>query len=156
MLDSNIIWRSIKLAQIPVSKEPAGLPKMNGTRPDRFTLVTLAWDVTVPNTFADSHLKDTSVIAGATANCAAELKCTKYTDITLTHIFAPIAIETSGSWNEKTSETIKKTDRQRTKATNDPYETLYLFQRLSVAILRSNAVSFLNTFSEEREHHLDQ
>ena len=105
----------------------------------------MLWDVTVPDTFADSYLKDTSVIAGAAANHAAELKCTKYTDITFSHIFAPTAIETSGSWNEKVIETIQEIESRMTKATNDPNETQYLFQRLSVAIQRDNAVSFLNT-----------
>ena len=103
---NGIIWRSIKRNQLPVSKEPAGLARTDGKRPDGSTFISwsqgkpLAWDVTVPDTFADSHLKDTSVIAGATANRAADLKCTKYTNITSKHIFAPIAMETSGSWNQ--------------------------------------------------------
>ena len=42
-----------------------------------------------------------------------------------------------------------------TKATNDPTETMYLFQGLSVAIQRGDAVSFLNTSPEERESDLD-
>ena len=115
----------------------------------------LTWNVTVPDTFADSHLKDTSVIAGAAANRGADLKCTKYTNITSTHIFAPIAIETSGLWKEKAIETIQKIGRRMTKATNDPNETMYLFERLSVVIQRGNAVSFLNHIPEERESHLD-
>ena len=86
------------------------------------------WNVTVPDTFADSHLKDTSVIAGDAVNRAADLKCTKFTDITSTHIFAPIAIETSESWNEKAIETIQEIERGMTKATNDPNQTLHLFQ----------------------------
>ena len=68
--------------------------------------------------------------------------------------FAPIVIETSGSWNEKAIETIQEIGRRMTTATNDPNETMYLFQRLSVAIQRGKAVSFLNTFQEERESNL--
>ena len=71
-----------------------------------------------------------------------------------THIFAPIAIKTLGSWNKKAIETIQEIGRRMTNATNDPNETMYLFQRLSVAIQLSNTVSFLNTSSEERESHL--
>ena len=52
-------------------------------------------------------------------------------------------------------ETIQEMGRRMTKATNDPNETVYLFQRLSVAIRRDNAESFLSTFPEERESHLD-
>ena len=72
-----------------------------------------------------------------------------------THFFAPILIETSGSWNEKAIVTIQEIGRRMTKATNDPNETMYLFQRLSAALQRGNAVSFLNTFPEERESNLD-
>ena len=86
---------------------------------------------------------------------ADDLKCTKYTNITSTHIFAPIAIETSGSWNEKPIEIFQEIGRRMTTATNVLNETMYLFQRLSVAIQRNNAESFLSTFPEERESHLD-
>ena len=96
-----------------------------------------------------------SVIAGAAANRAADLKCTKYTNITSTHIFVQIAIESSGLWNKKAIETIQEIGRKMTKANNDPNETMYLFQRLSVVIQRGNAVSFLNTFPKECESHLE-
>ena len=128
------------------------MSRTRGKRSDGATLIPwsrgkpLAWDVIVPNTFTDSNLKDTSVIAGASANRAAELKCTKYTDITSTHIFAPIAIDTSGSWNEQAIETFQEIGRRMTKATNDANETLYLIQRLSVAMQRGNAVSFVTLF----------
>ena len=73
---------------------------MDGKCSDGATLIPwsdgkpLAWDVTIPDMFTDSHLKETTVIAGAAANRAAELKCTKYMDITFTNMFAPIAIKT--------------------------------------------------------------
>jgi len=53
---------SFKRAAIPAVKEPAGLSRDNGKRPDGVTLLPwakgkpLAWDVTVPDTYADSHL----------------------------------------------------------------------------------------------------
>ena len=93
------IWRSIKRAQIPVAKEPVGLSLTDRTRPDDATLIPwsrgnpLAWDVTVPDTFAEAHLKDTAVFVGAAANQAATFKTTKYMSITTTHTFVPIAIE---------------------------------------------------------------
>ena len=128
---NDIIRRSIKRAQIPVSKEPAGLSRTDEKRPDEVTLIPwsrgkpLAWDVTVPDTFIDSHLKDTCYRCAA-ANRAAELKCTKYADITSIHVIAPIAIETSRSWNEIAIETIQKIGRRMTKATNDPNETIFI------------------------------
>ena len=57
----------------------------------------LTWDVTVPNICAQSHIDDTSCLAGAMANHAAAFKTSKYDAIMSTHIFTPIAIETAGS-----------------------------------------------------------
>ena len=66
--------------------------------------------------------------------------------------FCANSYQTSGSWNVKAIETIQEIGRRVTMATN---ESLYLFQRLSVAIQRGNAASFLNTFPEECGSHLD-
>ena len=58
----------------------------------------MAWDVTVPDAYAQANLDSTSLQAGAAAD-AAIAKKTKYTDIINTHIFIPVAIDTGGSWN---------------------------------------------------------
>ena len=71
---NDLLWRAVKKAQIPASKEPIGLSRADGKRPDGATLVPwtrgkpLAWDVTVPDTFAASHLQ----LASTTACAAAE------------------------------------------------------------------------------------
>ena len=90
----------------------------------------LAWDITVPDTYADSYIDMTSSEAGSAARQAASKKNTKYTDITSTHIFYPIAIETAGSWNVQALEVIEEIGRRITESTEDPKETMYLFQRL--------------------------
>ena len=41
-------------------------------------MYALAWDVTVPDTYADSHLADTATTAGAAADKAASNKEAKY------------------------------------------------------------------------------
>ena len=70
---NDIIWRAIKRAQIPAHKEPTGLITHGCKRPDRATLIPwskgkpLAWDVTVSDTYADSHINMTSSEAGAAA-----------------------------------------------------------------------------------------
>ena len=101
------------------------------------------------DTFALSHVGDTSMLAGAAENHAASLKTSKYSNIAVTNIFVPVAIETGGAWDIQASEIIQKFGKRITVCIKDPKETQYLFQQLSMAIQRGNAVAFLNTFSTD-------
>ena len=58
----------------------------------------MAWDVTVPDTYAESHISSTVVKAGA--HRAAQNKTDKYASLASTHIFCPFVIETAGAWHE--------------------------------------------------------
>src|ERR1043165_1278018 len=88
----DVIWRALGRAKIPAHKEPLGLSKEDGKRPDGVTLIPwtrgrcLAWDVTVPDTYATSHLSHTSIGAGEAAERAAVSKRVKYSTITTTHV----------------------------------------------------------------------
>ena len=90
----------------------------------------------------------TSSKAGGAARQAASTKNTKYIDITSIHIFYHIAIEIAASWDVQALRVIEEIGRRIAEATEDPKETIYLFQRLSVAIQRDNALSFFNTFDK--------
>jgi len=57
----------------------------------------MAWDVTVPDTFAESHLSSAAADQGAAAKQAADNKTAKCQRLEKTHIFSPVAIETEGS-----------------------------------------------------------
>src|SRR6185436_8631732 len=59
----------------------------------------LAWDVTVPDTLASSHLPTTSTLVGAEASNAARLKRQKYATLESSHIVMPVAVETLGTWD---------------------------------------------------------
>ena len=109
----------------------------------------MAWDVTVPDTFADSHVNSTAIRASAAADHAATAKTTKYANLAPTHIFIPFAIETSGAWNNQALELAQEIGRRTTAITRNPLETVYLCQRISIAIQRGNAVSFTSTFKIE-------
>ena len=104
---------------------------------------------TISNIYADSHISSTSVEAGAAAKQATSLKNTKYSDITSTHVFYAISMETAGSWDTQATELIEELDRRITEATEDPKETTYLFQRISITIQRGNALSFFNTYDRK-------
>jgi len=67
-----------------------------------------------------------------------------------THMFYPIAIETAGTWDDMAIELfVQEIGRRTTVITQDTRETVFLFQRLSIALQWANALSFLNTMNIE-------
>ena len=143
-------------SKIQAAKEPLGLTRRDGKRPDGVTLLPwangrcLAWDVTVPDTTAASHLNCTSLAAGSAAEHAAELKIAKYTELLSVYEFVPVAVETLGSWSECGLSFVKKLGKRLTEVTEDKQETAFLLQRISVAVQRSNEVCFTGTFAVQR------
>ena len=105
----------------------------------------VAWDVTVPDTFAATHLPLTSITPSAAADRAATKKKMKYQLLTQTHTFTPLAVETTGAFNTEVSKFLQDIGRRCTEATGDIKETAYLFQQVSVAIQRGNALSIMGT-----------
>ena len=93
---NDLIWRSLNRAQIPSSKEPAGLSRTDGKRPDGLSLIpwqagkSLIWDVTVADTLATSQLPTTSSLAGAAAESAALKKIDKYRELSNSYVFVAI------------------------------------------------------------------
>ena len=101
----------------------------------------------VPDTYADAHVVNTAREAGAAANDAATNKNTKYSQLSNTHLFVPVAIETGGTWHHQAVELVQEIGRRTSNITGDARESTFLFQHLSVALQRGNAVSFQNTFT---------
>ena len=66
-----------------------------------------------------------------------------------TLMFYPIATETAGTWDDMAIELVQEIGRRTTVITQDTRETVFLFQRLSIALQRGNAVSILNTMNTE-------
>ena len=114
---NDLLWRAVKKAKVPACKEPVGLFCIDAKRPDGATLVPwargkpMAWDVTVPDIYAQSHVSDTSIQAETAADSAAPAKKAKYIDIATTHMFIPVAIETGGPWNVEATELIQEIGR---------------------------------------------
>ena len=133
------------------------MSRSDGKRPDGATLVLwsrgkpLAWDVTVPDTYAASHIQATAIFAVAAVEKASDNKM--YYDLATTHIFMPIAVETSGAWCSQSAQFVEDLRRRITAVTNEHLETTYLYQRLSVSLQRGNAVAFNNTFPETKFFH---
>jgi len=62
----------------------------------------------------------------------------------------PIAIETLGPLNSKATAFLSELGRRTAITTLDPRETGFLFQRLSIALQRFNAVCVFDTFGGVR------
>ena len=113
------------MAQIPATKEPIGLSRIDGKRPDEATLIPwkrgqpLAWDVTVPYTYAASHLAETAESAEAAANKAAANRISKYITLATTHHFVPIFVKTGGSWTPESSEFIAELGKRISQITTN-------------------------------------
>ena len=105
----------------------------------------MAWDVTVPDTFAATHLPLTSITPSAAADRATTNKKMKYQLLTQTHTFTHLAVETTGAFNTEASKFLQDIGRRCTEATGDMKETAYLFQQVSVAIQGGNALSIRGT-----------
>ena len=60
----------------------------------------MAWDVTVPDTYAESHINQTAREACSAANKAVVNKIVKYGALSASHIFFPVAVKTAGTLNQ--------------------------------------------------------
>jgi len=113
----------------------------------------MAWDVTVPDTYAESHIGNTSTKPDAAAQKTTQNKIDKYSKLASTHIFYPFAIETAGTWHEIAIELTQEIGRRITTITEDTQETTFVFERggtpFQMALQRGNAVSFHDTMVTE-------
>jgi len=111
---NDIIWRAIKWAQIPAAKEPVSFLQQDGKRPDGTTLLPwawgkpMAWNVTVPDIYAESHIDQTAREACLAANKAAANKIAKYGALSASRIFFPVAVETASTWNQSAIDLIQE------------------------------------------------
>ena len=149
---NDIIYRALVKAQIPTTKEPCGLSRSDGKRPDGQTLIpwkcgkSAIWDVTVCDTLANSYVGSTSVIAGSAAESAASKKVSKYSDLMSAYDFYPVAFETLGPLNTLGHDFISEIGRAISRISGDPRETSFFRQRLSVALQKYNAVCLSQSF----------
>ena len=135
------------MAKIPATKEPSGLLRSDGKRPDGLTLIPwkngrcVTWDITVIDTLVQFYLPATSGSSGAAAEAAAERKMAKYGQLAQSYTFIPAAIETLGPINNAGLEFLSDLGRHISQVSNDYRENAFLFQCLSDLIQRFNAVA---------------
>jgi len=148
---NNIIHLALQSAGIPSQLEPPGLIADTHLRPDGVTLlpwrrgVPMIWDFTCPDTLASSHLTITGATAGAAAEGAELAKLHKYTSFSPSYKIVPVAIETLGAYGSSARSLVGDLGSRITRCTGDHRSTLFLRQRISIALQRGNALSILGT-----------
>ena len=133
---NDIIWRAMQRVKIPAAKEPPGLLRSDNKRPGGVTLIpwkqgkSLAWDVAMPDTYAQSHLSTTATNVGQAADKSAVSKTQKY------HLADP-TVHTDCNRNSWRMEQPSKRIHQRTWVTyhhchrGNKRDKLYLSASLS-------------------------
>ena len=87
---------------------------------------------------------------GIIASDAESRKRVKYSQLnTAMYVFQPIAIETLGAFGTDASDFIRKLGHKLQTVTQDTRSTMFLLQRLSVAVQRGNAACVLGTIAED-------
>ena len=138
--------------------EPVGLDRGDGKRPDGLTIFpfshgkSLCWDATCVNTYGESVINETAIEAGKAASKAENAKRSKYPDLVNRYRFEPIAIETSGVFGPTTRQIIQEIGKSISEKTGDKRETIWLKQRLNIAIQKGNALSIISSAKHMTEY----
>ena len=103
------------------------------------------WDATVADTFAKTNALNSAVLAASAAEEAEDLKRRKYGGLAENYLFEPLAFETAGVCGPSTTKVISEIARRLVRGRGDPREAPWLWQRLSIAIVRGNATCVLNS-----------
>ena len=137
---NDVIYHAPVRAKIASIKEHIDLSRTDGKSPGGLTLIpwqideNLLWDVTVVDTIANSYLTPTSVTAVSATELAASRKEEKYVDMATTHFFLLLVFEILGPICSKALAFLKELSHRLTLTTDDKRETLFLFQKMLVAM----------------------
>ena len=148
---NDIIKRSLGSAKISAHLEPVGICRSDGKIPDGATILPwkcgriLVWDATCPDTFAPSHIDLARREAEAVAKQAEGMKKAKYSELSTTHHFIPVAVETSGVLGPEASNFLQEQGQRIRKDSGEPLLHSYLLQQIAVAVQRGNAAAVLGT-----------
>ena len=152
---NDLIKRALVSAGIATIREPQGVSRMDGKRPDGMSMYPwkqgklLLWDFTCVDTLAPSHVAIASTDPGKVANDAESRKIKHYESLTDSYHFVPVCIETFGVWGDLGMAFIKEVGKMVIEQTGEKRSTAFLFQSLGIAIQRGNALSILGTLKQD-------
>ena len=145
---NEVVKRLLAAAKIPAVLEPRGLCTANDSRPDGLTLIpwsrgrSLVWDITV---HAPSNIGLSNHGAGRLADQAARQKLDRYQELTISHFFVPLAMETTGVFGEQSMAFVQDLSRRIWDTSGEIDEFSRLCQRICVCIQRCNSAAILGT-----------
>ncbi|ESN94157.1 hypothetical protein HELRODRAFT_163941 [Helobdella robusta] len=122
--------------------EPSGIAAHDGKRPDGCTLIPwragrcLAWDVTVPGTFAERYVQLTSKESGLAATRASDEKIKKYDGALPSMEFLPICIEVLGPMDRITSGFFNRICKNISIRSGDSREYFFAMNNISCILQR--------------------
>jgi len=98
---------------------------------------SLAWDITVSDTYADAHVVNTATCrSGSSSQPCSDQQEHQVQPSNIHNMFVPVAIETGGTWHHQAVELVRKIGRRTANITGDARESTVLFQQLSVVLQR--------------------
>ena len=148
---NDVVKRALATLGIPSLLEPVGLDLRDSRRPDGVTVFpyyqgkSLTWDGTCVDTYCDSSIINSSISPGSAAAAAEESKREKYLALTDRYLFEPVAVETSGVIGPSTMKFVSGLGKRLSIQTGNKQETAWLFQRISMAVVRGNSASITAT-----------
>ena len=148
---NDVVKRALTAAGIPAWLEPVGLDRGDGRRPDGVNLFpysqgkSLVWDATCVDTFGACTVIGSALAPGSAAANAEERKRSKYASLADRYQFEPVAIETTEVVGPSTCNFLQILGKRVTAQTGERIAKKWLFERLSLAVVRGNAASVLAT-----------
>ena len=112
-------------------------------------IISIIWDDTVVDKLAASCVQTTSKNAGDAADIPVTRKDDKYAVLSINYDLIVIALETLRPFSTKTYTFLRELGRRLTIVSEDPRETSYLFQRISVAVQRFNVIHIRDSFPDQ-------
>ena len=144
---NDVVKRGLVAAGIPALLEPVGLDRGDGKRPDGATVFPyfqgkcLVWDATCTDTFCNSQVVQAAIEPGSAAAAKERLKRDKYSALTDRYLFEPVAVETTGVLGPSSKVFLHRLGKRITARTGNKRETSWLFERISLAVVRGNSAS---------------
>ena len=105
----------------------------------------MVWDVTVPDSTAQSYWSIAVSGSGSVAAQAETKKSSKYAHLSTSFTFFPVAIESLGALGPISQSFIKSLGRRIRRHTGDELAGHHLLQRLSVTVPRGNTSFILDS-----------